>query len=307
MDYNLMFRWFVGLGIDDPVWVPTVFTKNRDRLLTTEMSRKVMAAILAHREVAPLLSDEHFSVDSTLAKAWASMKSFQPKADTTLPHDDGPGDPPAPDTTPDTGPSETSAETDTMPRNTKAHRNAEVDFRGEKRSNATHVSKTNTEARLYKKSPCTGAVLCFMGHALMENRSGLIVQSDLTQADGHAERRAALDMIHRHSPGSSRRLTLGADKGYDAAGFVSDLRQACVTPHVAQKSRHSAIDARTTQHKGYALSIKHRKRIEEAFGWAKTIGGMAQTVYRGVKRVRSRFILTMTANNLARLTRLLAV
>ena len=312
MDYNLMFRWFVGLGIDDPVWVPTVFTKNRDRLLTTEMSRKVMAAILAHREVAPLLSDEHFSVDGTLVKAWASMKSFQPKADTTLPHDDGPdddgpGDPPAPDTTPDTEPSETSAETDTMPRNTKAHRNAEVDFRGEKRSNATHVSKTDPEARLYKKSPGTGAVLCFMGHALMENRSGLIVQGDLTQADGHAERRAALDMIHRHSPGSTRRLTLGADKGYDAAGFVSDLRQACVTPHVAQKSRHSAIDARTTQHKGYALSIKHRKRIEEAFGWAKTIGGMAQTVYRGVERVRSRFILTMTANNLARLTRLLAV
>lgn len=312
MDYNLMFRWFVGLGIDDPVWVPTVFTKNRDRLLTTEMSRKVMAAILAHREVAPLLSDEHFSVDGTLVKAWASMKSFQPKADTTLPHDDGPdddgpGDPPAPDTTPDTEPSETSAETDTMPRNTKAHRNAEVDFRGEKRSNATHVSKTDPEARLYKKSPGTGAVLCFMGHALMENRSGLIVQGDLTQADGHAERRAALDMIHRHSPGSTRRLTLGADKGYDAAGFMSDLRQACVTPHVAQKSRHSAIDARTTQHKGYALSIKHRKRIEEAFGWAKTIGGMAQTVYRGVERVRSRFILTMTANNLARLTRLLAV
>ena len=264
MDYNLMFRWFVGLGIDDPVWVPTVFTKNRDRLLTTEMSRKVMAAILAHREVAPLLSDEHFSVDGTLVKAWASMKSFQPKADTTLPHDDGPdddgpGDPPAPDTTPDTEPSETSAETDTMPRNTKAHRNAEVDFRGEKRSNATHVSKTDPEARLYKKSPGTGAVLCFMGHALMENRSGLIVQGDLTQADGHAERRAALDMIHRHSPGSTRRLTLGADKGYDAAGFVSDLRQACVTPHVAQKARHSAIDGRTTRQRwDAALAVRHK-------------------------------------------------
>ena len=145
-----------------------------------------------------------------------------------------------------------------------------------------------------------------MGHALMENRCGLIVQGDLTQADGHAERRAALDMIHRHSPGSTRRLTLGADKGYDAAGFVADLRQACVTPHVAQKSRHSAIDGRTTRHEGYALSIKHRKRIEETFGWAKTIGGMAQTVYRGVERVRSRFILTMAANNLARLPRLLA-
>ncbi len=161
------------------------------------------------------------------------------------------------------------------------------------------------DARLYKKSPGTGAVLCFMGHALMENRHGFVVQGDLTHADGHAERKAALDMVHRHSPGSTRRLTLGADKGYDAAGFVSDLRQACVTPHVAQKSRYSAIDGRTTRHDGYALSQKHRKKIEEPFGWAKTIGGMAQTMYRGVERVRSRFILTMAANNLARLPRLL--
>ena len=306
MGYNLMFRWFVGLGIDDPIWVPTVFTKNRDRLLSTEMSRKVMAAILAHREVAPLLSDEHFSVDGTLVKAWASMKSFQPKADIAPPDDEGPGDPPASDTTPDTAASETPAETDQMPRNTKSHRNAEVDFKGEKRSNATHASTTDPDARLYKKSPGTGAMLCFIGHALMENRNGLIVQGDLTQADGHAERKAALDMIHRHSPGSTRRLTLGADKGYDAGEFVRDLRQACVTPHVAQKSRYSAIDGRTTRHAGYALSQKHRKKIEEAFGWAKTVGGMAQTMYRGVERVRSRFILTIAANNLARLPRLLA-
>jgi transposase len=306
MDYNLMFRWFVGLGIDDPVWVPTVFTKNRDRLLSTEMSRKVMAAILAHREVAPLLSDEHFSVDGTLVKAWASMKSFQPKADIAPPDDEGPGDPPASDTTPDTAASETPAETDPMPRNTKAHRNAEVDFKGEKRSNATHASTTDPDARLYKKSPGTGAMLCFIGHALMENRNGLIVQGDLTKADGHAERKAALDMVHRHSPGSTRRLTLGADKGYDAGEFVSELRKAFVTPHVAQKSRYSAIDGRTTRHAGYALSQKHRKKIEEAFGWAKTVGGMAQTMYRGAERVRSRFILTMAANNLARLPRLLA-
>ena len=304
MEYNLMFRWFVGLGIDDPVWVPTVFTKNRDRLMTTEMSRKVMAAILAHREVAPLLSDEHFSVDGTLIKAWASMKSFQPKPEGSPPDDGGPGEPPAPDTAPETQPAKT--ETDPMPRPTRPSRNAEVDFKGETRSNATHISATDPEARLYKKSPGTGAMLCFLGHALMENRTGLIVQGDLTQAEGHAERSAALDMIHRHSPGSTRRLTLGADKGYDAAGFVADLRKACVTPHVAQKSRHSAIDGRTTRHEGYAQSIKHRKRIEEAFGWAKTIGGMAQTVYRGVERVRSRFILTMAANNLARLPRLLA-
>jgi transposase len=308
MDYNLMLRWFVGLGIDDPVWVPTVFTKNRDRLLTTEVSRKVMAAILAHREVAPLLSDEHFSVDGTLIKAWASMKSFQPKAEANPPENEGPGDPPAPDTTlepdPETAPSKTPAETDPMPR-TSRRRNAEVDFKGEKRSNATHASTTDPDARLYKKSPGTGALLCFMGHSLMENRHGFVVQGDLTQADGHAERRAALDMVHRHSPGSTRRLTLGADKGYDAAGFVSDLRQACVTPHIAQKSRYSAIDGRTTRHKGYALSQKHRKKIEEPFGWAKIVGGMAQTMYRGVERVRSRFILTMAANNLARLPRLL--
>ena len=303
MDYNLMFRWFVGLGIDDPVWVPTVFTKNRDRLLTTDMSRKVMAAILAHPEVKPLLSDEHFSVDGTLIKAWASMKSFQPKAP---PEHDGPDDPPTPpdnETPIDPDQSET-AETAPMRRNS---RNAEVDFKGEKRSNKTHASVTDPDARLYKKSPGAGAMLCFIGHTLMENRNGLIVQGDLTQADGHAERKAALDMVHRHSPGSTRRLTLGADKGYDAAGFVSDLRQACVTPHVAQKARYSAIDGRTTRHEGYPLSQKHRKKIEEPFGWAKTVGGMAQIMYRGVERVRSRFILTMAANNLARLPRLLGV
>jgi len=261
MQYNLMFRWFVGLGIDDQVWVPTVFTKNRDRLLTTDMSRKVMGAILAHREVAPLLSDEHFSVDGTLVKAWASMKSFQPKPDITPPDDEGPGDPPSPGMTTADQPEPTQTETDPMPRPTRQHRNVEVDFRGKRRSNATHASTTDPDARLYKKSPGTGAMLCFIGHALMENRSGLIVQGDLTEADGRAERRAALGMIHRHSPGSTRRLTLGADRGYDAAGFVADLRQACVTPHVAQKSRYSAIDGRTTRHEGYGLSLKHRKRI----------------------------------------------
>ncbi|QYO68706.1 IS5 family transposase [Leptolyngbya sp. 7M] len=303
MQYDLLFRWFVGLGIDDPVWVATVFSKNRDRLLTSEMSRKVMAAILAHREVAPLLSDEPFSVDGTLVKAWASMKSLQPKAGDPPP-DDNPVGPPGADSPAEDQPATT--ESTPMPRPTRQSRNAEVDFRGRKRSNATHASTTDPDARLDKKSPGTGAMLCFIGHALMENRNGLIVQGDLTQADGHAERRAALHMIHRHSPGSTRRLTLGADKGFDAAEFVADLRQACVTPHVAQTSRASAIDGRTTRHEGYALSIRHRKRIEEAFGWAKTVGGMAQTVYRGLERVRSRFILIMAANNLARLPRLLA-
>ncbi len=234
------------------------------------------------------------------------MKSFQPKAEGTPPDDEGPDDPPAHDTAADNQSTRSHPETEPMPSHNRRNRNAEIDFKGEKRSNATRASTTDPEARLYKKSPGTGAALCFMGHALMENRHALIVQGDLTQADGHAERRAALGMVHRHSPGSTRRLTLGADKGYGAAGFVSDLREACVTPHVAQKSRYSAIDGRTTRHQGYALSIKHRKRIEEAFGWAETVGGMAQTVYRGVERVRSRFILTMTANNLARLPKLLA-
>ncbi|KJZ30408.1 transposase [Paracoccus sp. S4493] len=303
MRYNLLFRWFVGLGIDDAVWVPTVFSKNRDRLLNSEMSRKVMYAILAHREVAPLLSDDHFSVDGTLVQAWASMKSFRPKTEGTQ-GDDDQGEPPALDAAADDQP--TLPETDPMPRTKPSHRNAEVDFSGEKRSNATHASTTDPDARLYKKAPGTGAALCFIGHALMENRNGFVVQADLTRASGRAESQAAIDMIHRHSPGSTRRLTLGADKGYDAAQFVVDLRQACITPHIAQKSRHSAIDGRTTRHKGYALSLRHRKRIEEAFGWAKTIGGAAQTAYRGIERVRASFIMTLAAGNLARLPKLLA-
>jgi len=307
MRYNLLFRWFVGLGIDDPVWVPTVFTKNRDRLLTTEMSRKLLAAILAHRNVAPLLSDEHFSVDGTLIKAWASMKSFQPKPDDTPPDDADPGDPPG-STPDDHNPDRPEPEkTAPMTRPARRDRNAEVDFRGEKRSNATHASTTDPDARLYRKSPGTGAMLCFMGHTLMENRNGLIVQAELTRADGHAERQAALAMVQRHSPGTPRRRTLGADKGYDSADFVADLRRARVTPHVAQKARHSAIDGRTTRHEGYAISQRRRKKIEEPFGWAKTVGGMAQTVYRGVERVRARFTLAIAACNLARLPKLLAV
>ena len=234
------------------------------------------------------------------------MKSFQLKAADTPPGDDGPDDPPPTSVNHAIQPAQTEPETAPMPHATRRSRNSEVNFKGEKRSNATHASVTDPDARLYKKSPGTGAVLCFMGHALMENRHGLVVQGDLTHADGRAERKAALDMLHRHSPGSIRQLTLGADKGYDAAEFVADLRQACVTPHVARKARHSAIDGRTTRHKGYALSQKHRKRIEEAFGWAKTVGGMSQTLYRGVERVRSRFILTLAAGNLARLPRLLA-
>ena len=283
-----------------------MFTKNRDRVLTTDMSRKIMAAILAHREVAPLLSDDHFSVDGTLVKAWASMKSFQPKERATLGGDEGLGDPPDTSGPPTSSSDQTTAEPDPMTRPTRRNRNAEVDFRGERRSNATHASMTDPEARLFKKSLGAGAMLCFMGHSLMENRSGLIVQADLTRADGHAERRAAIDMLHRHSPGSTRRLTLAADRGYDSADFVAELRQMVVTPHVAQKSRHSAIDGRTTRHPGYAQSQRRRKKIEEPFGWVKTVGGMAQTLYRGIERVRARFTLAMAACNLARLPKLLA-
>jgi hypothetical protein len=282
-----------------------VFSKNRDRLLTTDIARKFLAAILAHDQVAPLLSDEHFSVDGTLVKAWASMKSFQPRVDGIPPDEDGGPDDPSSARTED-APEQPRPETTEMTRSGHRDRNAEVDFRGEKRSNATHASVTDPEARLFKKSPGAGAMLCFMGHTLMENRNGLVVQADLTQADGHAERRAAINMIDRHSPGSTRRLTLGADKGFDSAGFVADLRRMCVTPHVARKARHSAIDGRTTRHPGYAASQKCRKKIEEPFGWAKTVGGMAQTTVRGVERVRARFTLTMAACNLARLPRLLA-
>ena len=189
MDYNLLFRWFVGLGIDDPVWVPTVFSKNRDRLLTTDMSRKVMAAILAHPSVKPLLSDEHFSVDGTLIKAWASMKSFQPKDSPPPDHDDDPGGPPSPpadETSADTDqPQQTETqqtETQPMPDTPRQPRNAEVNFRGEKRSNATHASVTDPDARLYRKAPGAAAMLCFMGHTLMENRNGLVVQAELTRA-----------------------------------------------------------------------------------------------------------------------------
>ena len=307
MDYNLLFRWFVGLGIDDPVWVPTVFSKNRDRLLTTNMSRKVMAAILAHPQVKPLLSDEHFSVDGTLVKAWASMKSFQPKEGTAPPQNDdpsGPPSPPADGTSPDTDQAQ-QTETQPMTDTPRQTRNPEVNFRGQKRSNATHASVTDPDARLYKKAPGAAAMLCFMGHTLMENRNGLVVQAELTHADGHGERKAALEMINRHSPGSTRRLTLGADKGYDSADFVADLRRMVVTPHVAQKARHSAIDGRTTRHLGYALSQRRRKKIEEPFGWAKTVGGMSQTVHRGLDRVCAQFTMTMAACNLARLPKLL--
>jgi transposase len=275
LHYNLLYRWFVGLGVDDPVWVPTVFTKNRNRLLDAEVARKFLAELLNHKEVRALLSDEHFSVDGTQIAAWASMKSFVAK--------DGSGEPPSPG------------------------RNGERDFHGEKRSNATHASTTDPEAQLYRKGRGKEAKLSFMGHTLMENRSGLIVAATLTQATGTAERKAAEEMIVRHSPGA-RRITLGADKGYDAAAFVADMRALNVTPHIAQNisGRRSAVDARTTRHAGYAVSQRKRKRIEEPFGWGKTIGGLARPMLRGVKKLGFKFTLTMAGYNLIRLPKLIA-
>ena len=302
LDYNLLFRWFVGLGIDDPVWVPTVFTKNRDRLLDAGVAAKFMAQLLAHKEVRKLLSDEHFSVDGTLIEAWASMKSFQPKAPAATPEQPG-GDPPAPPAPPAP---ETTAQTETKTEDQlMKERNAEVDFHGQKRSNATHASTSDPEARLYKKGKGKEAKLCFMGHALMENRNGLIVETETTQADGFGERQAALAMINRRCPGE-RQITLGADKGYDTADFVAGLRAMNVTPHVAAKVKGSALDGRTTRHAGYLVSQKKRKLIEEAFGWGKTVGTAAKTMLRGAARVGFQFTLNMAAYNLARMPKLLA-
>ena len=274
LDYNLLFRWFVGLGVDDPVWDHSTFSKNRDRLLDADVAAKFLAAVLRHAKVKRFLSDEHFSVDGTLIEAWASLKSFRAK--------DGSDEPPSPG------------------------RNGERQFHGEKRKNDTHASTTDPDAKLYRKSNHAAAKLSYIGHALAENRHGLIVEADATKATGRAEREAALDMIERHDPGSERQLTLGADKGYDTAGFVANLRAMCVTPHVAAKIAKSSIDARTTRHAAYAVSQRKRKLVEEAFGWAKTIAGIAKVKVRRLARVRHHFTLAMTAYNLIRMPRLLA-
>ena len=263
--YNMLFRWFVGLAMDAPVWDVTVFTKNRDRLLDGDIARSFLAAILVDPQVKPLLSSEHFSVDGTLIEAWASMKSFRPK--------DGSGEPPA------------------------QGRNGERDFHGEKRSNETHASTTDPDARLYKKSPGSAAKLCHMGHVVMENRNGLVVAAAMTPATGTAEREAAVAMIEQ--PADGKHITLGADKAYDTADFVAEMRRLGVTPHVSQndKGRRSAIDGRTTRHPGYAVSLRVRKRIEEVFGWIKTVGGLRKTRHRGTALVGWMFTLAAAAYN----------
>jgi len=319
MQYNLLFRWFVGLSIDEPVWVPTVFTKNRDRLLNADIAKKLMAAILAHEKVAPLLSEDHFSVDGTLVEAWASFKSFKPKAagsDAPPPPDRPPADqPPAAGSNGGTDETKAQAETNgeanemTSTDTTSAAeigRNIEHDWRGQMWSNATHASVTDPDARLYRKAKGKPAQLCYMGHALTENRNGFVVEATLTHADGTAERRAVIAMLDALDPGSARRITLGADKGYDAAGFVAELRTMCVTPHIAAKTKGSAIDGRTTRHAGYAVSQRKRKLVEEPFGWGKTVGPIRKTMLRGLKRVCAQFTLTMAAYNLAKLPRFMA-
>jgi transposase len=278
LEFDLLFRWFVGLGMDDPVWDHSTFSKNRDRLLEGEIAAKFLTAVLAQPRVKRLLSSEHFSVDGTLIEAWASMKSFRPK------------DPPIGD---DSG---------------GGGRNAPADFRGEKRSNETHRSTTDPDARLYRKGPGMEARLCFIGHGLMENRSGLIVDARLTRVSGHAERLAALDMIAGVAD-RPRAVTLGADKGYDAADFVEELRTINVRPHVARNTsgRRSAIDRRTTRHPGYAKSQRIRKRIEEAFGWIKTVAGLRKTKLRGLPKVDWSFTFAAAAYNLVRAPKLIAV
>lgn len=308
LHYNLLFRWFVGLGIDDAVWVPTVFSKNRDRLLNTDIAQKFLAAILAHEKVAPLLSDDHFSVDGTLVEAWASFKSFKPKvppSDSRPPPDED-DSPPEAQTSTDNTQTKDTAMKPTNTTNERIGRNIERDWRGNAWSNATHASVTDPDARLFRKGRGKPAQLCYMGHALMENRNGFVVGTELTHATGTAEREAALAMIERHDPGSERRLTLGADKGYDDRSFVARLRDMCVTPHVAAKSKRSAIDKRTTRHPGYAVSQRKRKQVEEPFGWGKTVGQIAKTMLRGVGKVAAQFTMNMAAYNLAKLPRLLA-
>jgi transposase len=271
LDYNLLFRWFVGLGMDEPIWDHSTFSKNRDRLVAGDVAVAFLDAVLAEARTHRLLSDEHFTVDGTLLEAWASHKSFRPKDTADRPPDD-PGNP-------------------------------TVNFRGERRKNDTHQSTTDPDARLYKKGVGRPAQLAYLGHLLMENRSGLVVDTRVTPADGYGERDAALVMI-ADRPGG--RVTLGGDKGYDYPAFVAELRRMDVTPHVAQNTtnRRSAIDARTTRHAGYAVSQRTRKRVEEAFGWMKTIGLLRKLRHRGGPKVEWIFRFTAAAYNLIRMRNL---
>lgn len=283
MEFDLLFRWFAGLGVDDPAWDHSTFSKNRDRLLHGEIAGKFLRAIVSQPTVKRLLSSDHFSVDGTLIEAWASIKSFRRKDGSD---DDGGG----------------------------SGRNAERDFHGEKRSNETHASTTDPDAKLYRKGDGQPARLCYMGHALMENRHGLAVGGGATLATGTAERQAALALVEQRRGRSRRRITLGADKAYDVTQFVTDLRALRITPHIAidghlsktGKRRKTAVDKRTLRHPGYEVSQRCRKRIEEVFGWIKSSAGLAKVKLRGRARVDAAFTLALAAYNLIRLPKLLA-
>lgn len=271
LDYNILFRWFVGLKMDDGVWNHSTFSKNRDRLMDGEIAGVFFTKVKDQAEYAKLISDEHFSVDGTLIQAWASLKSFKRREKDGVQSDDqrdGGG-------------------------------NVEVSFHGEKRRNETHVSQTDPDARLFRKGKGKEAKLYFMGHVLMENRNGLVVDTRLTIANGVAEREAALEMIDQ-IPGNHR-ITVGADKGYDAKDFIDEVRQLHATPHVAAKSRGTNIDGKVTRHAGYQISQQVRKRIEEVFGWMKTVGILSHTRHRGLKKVSWVFTFTAAAFNLVRL------
>jgi len=275
LEYNLLFRWFVGLSADEPVWDHSTFSKNRDRLLEADIARELFQVIVEQARVTGLLSDEHFSVDGTMIQAWAAHKSFRPKDDSDGPSGGG--------------------------------RNAARDFRGEQRTNDTHASTTDPEAKLYKKSPGTPSKLSYLGHAVSENRHGLIIGARVTEANGTAERSAAVEMLAEVSV--PRRCTVGADKAYDVREFVKDVRALNVTPHIAQNCERrggSSLDQRTTRHAGYALSLRARKLIEEAFGWGKDIGLLRRPKVRGRRKIEFAMLLTFTGYNLVRMRTLLA-
>ena len=289
LNYNLLFRWFVGLSMDDPIWDATVFTKNRDRLLAGDIAELFFQQVLDQARRRGLLSDEHFTVDGTLLEAWASQKSFQKKPDD---HQDTPPSPPrqhsGDSTANDAG-------------------NPAVNFHGEKRSNDTHQSLTDPDARLLRKGPGKEARLCYIGHVLMNNRYGLAEKATVTLATGTAEREAALVMLTEVSKRSPTvRRTVGGDKNFDTKSFVEQARQINVTPHVAQNdtSRRSAIDERTTRHPGYDISQQRRKRVEEIFGWGKTVGNLRKLRHRGRELVDWMFTFTLTGFNLTRIVNL---
>jgi transposase len=277
LEYNLLFRWFVGLSANEPVWHPTVFTKNRDRLLEGAVAEEFFTLIVEQARRRKLLSDEHFTVDGTLIEAWAGQKSFRRKD-----KDQDPLNPPPVDRS----------------------GNPTVNWHKEKRSNQTHESRTDPMARLYKKTRGAEARLGYLGHVITENRNGLVVDARLTQASGTAERETALRMVENKP--AWKRVTLGGDRGYDTRGFVEASRQRNITPHVAQNdaNRRSAIDERTTRHPGYTISQTRRKRVEEFFGWAKTVAQQRKTRFRGLDRVGWMFTLTAAAYNLVRMRNL---